>query len=85
MDDSGGTRRLHPSGPAEADRDTATLDDHGHLALAVGERKHLVEFGLVFLDVDVANRHVARLVVLDRGLGIGSTVLAVDDDCFGHV
>ena len=68
------------SGSAESDRHLAGLDDHGDVALVVGEREHALESLGVAEDVDVFEGHLARAVGLTGLARVGSEVLAEDEN-----
>ena len=52
--------RLHPSGPAEADRDFAVrLENDRDGTAALAQDQHLLELGRILLDVDVLERDPA--------------------------
>ena len=69
------------SGAAEADRYLSGLvDDDGDFALAAAVAEHALEFGRVFLDVDIFESNVPPCIVVPGGLRVGSSVLAEDVD-----
>ena len=63
-----------------ADDDGIPVFDHRHLALAVGNFEHFLQFVSVFLHVEI----VVGRVSLPGFVGVRSTRLAVDDD-LAHV
>jgi hypothetical protein len=73
-------RASDPSGPAESDRHPIVVDDDRHGATALAVAQHALEFGRVFLDVDVLERDMPPLIVVTGGLRVGSSVLAKDVD-----
>jgi hypothetical protein len=46
--------------------------------------EHPLQAGTVARDVDVLEGHLALAVVLTGGTGVGSRILAEDDDLLGH-
>ncbi len=50
---------LHASGASEADRDGAVLNNDGNVTPSVTVGEHLLQRGLVRLDVFVLNRIIA--------------------------
>ena len=71
---------LYPSRAAVSHRDRLAFHDDRHLALALGQFQHLVQFLGFFLDVDV----VMLAVSLPGPRGVRSAGLAVDRDIVTH-
>jgi hypothetical protein len=69
-----------------ADRDPALLDDHGDAPAPAREPQHLLELRSGVLDVAVLDGVPTRGERLTGIRGVGSAVLAVDDDALvgGH-
>jgi hypothetical protein len=76
--------RLHPSGTAETDCHATLFDDDRDLAFASCQSQHPLQFGRVFLDVDITKRNVPLLVILTGGCGVGSSVFAKNLDVVCH-
>ena len=73
--------RSDPSGATrEPDRDLLTIDDDGHLADTLAVRQHPLEISLALLHVDVFERDSPPFIILTGGLGVGSGVLAENQD-----
>jgi hypothetical protein len=72
--------QLDPSTATVADGHLAVFDDDGHVAAAVAEGQHALEIGGVLLDVDVVDGETALRVRRTGVAGVGSGVLAEDDD-----
>ncbi len=68
-----------------ADLDAAALDDHGHGAIAFGVAEHPLQARSIAGHVDVLKGNLAFAVVLTGGTGVGSAILAEDDDLLRHV
>jgi hypothetical protein len=69
-----------PSGPAEADRHLAVVDDDRDGAAAFAELEHARELRGVLLDVDVLELDMPPCIVVTGGLRVGSRVLAENLD-----
>ena len=76
---------LNISGTAEADRHFSGLDDHGHLAAAIGKFQHPGKGSLVFEHVQVLKWDLAPSEGLPGPGGVGSKVFPENDDFFVHV
>jgi hypothetical protein len=75
---------LDGSGAAKADRHFAGLDDHGNVALVLGNGQHLFEPCRIFQDVDVFERYIALRVRLTGVARVRSEILPEDQNFFRH-
>ncbi len=70
----------HSSSAPEADCDLLVLHDDRHRALALAVFEHPLKLSRFFLDVDVLEWNLPLAVILTGSLGVGSGVLAKDED-----
>ena len=71
---------LNPSSAAKANRHLAVFDDHRNRAAALAVAEHPLEGGRIFLDVQILEPDVPPIEVFTGGLGVGSSILAEDQD-----
>jgi hypothetical protein len=76
---------LHFSGAAEADGHFAVLDDHRHLAPAIGMLQHFRQRIIVFEHVAVFEANLPSRESLPGRGGIRSKVFAKNYDGVGHI
>jgi hypothetical protein len=75
-----GSRPLDPSTAAVADGHFVVLDDDRDVATALAVREHPLEVGGALLDVEILDRAAALCEDLTGFRGVGSSVLAEDQD-----
>lgn len=77
-------RASHSSTPAEADGHLCALHDDRNRAPASAGFEHFVQPGAVPVNLVIIDRVSPTGVIVASVCGVGSGVLAVDDDLFGH-
>jgi len=77
-------RALNLSRSAVTNGDFACFDDHGDLAASIGQLQHPPQSLIVLQHVEIIKRSLAARVGLPGRGGVGSEILAEDNDFLGH-